>query len=120
VKKFLKLCALWLLIAGLPLQNLHAVAMPFCAPVEASAAVQHQPGHGSAAADHEADHHQPVSAAVNASCDGCGLCDVCSAPAIASMGLGISFDAVDVPPAVLPSRLTLFDPEQPQRPPKQS
>lgn len=121
-----------MLIAGLPLQNLHAVTMPFCAPDQAPAAAHAHPaqagGHGSSAqsdaqfgamAGHDHADHQHAAAGTNKACDGCSQCQACSAPAIVSMTIDALLDPIQTQPPVLTGHPTLFFPEQLQRPPSQ-
>jgi len=109
----LKKCALLLLVLSLPLPSLHALAMPLCNP-DAQRSDMHQHSHGGDAAEHNHDQQAPD---INLTCDGCSMCQVCSAPAIASSALDFSLDVVAAPPSTPGNSLTLFVPEQPQRPP---
>ena len=122
MQNFLKKLALLLLIAGLPLQNLHAVSMPMCNQDQQSTVAHTH----AAQADDAAEHHHadgqdtsPVNDKDKA-CDGCNLCQVCSAPALASASTIVLLDVVHTPPPALISRLSLFVPEQLQRPPLHS
>ena len=114
-----------MLMAGLPLQNLHAVAMPFCAPDKEPAAAHAHPAQDGAQvietemAEHDHAGHQHTSADTNKACDGCSQCQVCSAPAVASVAIDVSFDAVQTPPSAITIHPSLFIPEQLQRPPSQ-
>ena len=114
VSKLLRKIAVLLLIFSLPLQSLHAVAMPVCGQDEQKAAAQHEHAQQGDAAGHE---HDNGTQDVDPACDGCSLCHACSAPAIASVAIELSLDAVETPPATPLSHLSLFVPEQPQRPP---
>ena len=114
-----------MLIAGLPLQNLHAVAMPFCTNDKAAAAAHAHPALDGApdiettAAGHDHGDHQHAAADVNAACDGCSVCQACSAPAVASAAVDVLLDPVQTPPPAIAIHPSLFVPEQLQRPPSQ-
>ena len=124
---FFRKLAVLILIIGLPLQNLHAVAMPFCAPDKATKAADALPAqdgaHDSAqfgtVAGHDHADHQHTSADTSKACDGCSLCQVCSAPAIASVTIDLLLDPVHTPPLAFAIHPSLFVPEQLQRPPSQ-
>jgi hypothetical protein len=124
VKRFLKTLAMLMLIAGLPLQNLHAAAMPVCSQGGESSAAHHQSAPDVAQVGEMAEHdhadHQHASPETNAICDGCGQCQACSAPAVASAALDVLLDPVYTSPPVLTTHASLFVPEQLQRPPLQS
>ena len=123
-----------MLIAGLPLQNLHAVAMPFCASGQETTAAHAHPAQdgshraqadarvsadaGSAAEQDRAD-HQHASADTGNACDGCSQCQACSAPALASVAIDVMLDIVQTPPLTFAIHPSLFTPEQLQRPPSQ-
>lgn len=115
VSKLLKKIAVLLLIFSLPLQSLHAIAMPLCSQDEQQTAAQHEHAQQGDAAGHEHDDGAPD---VNRTCDGCSLCHACSAPAIASIAIDLSLDRVETPKATPLSHISLFVPEQPQRPPR--
>lgn len=114
-----------MLIAGLPLQNLHAVAMPLCNNDKATTAAHAHsapdgvPGIETAAADHDHGDHQHAAADINAACDGCSVCQACSAPAVASVAIDVLLDPVETPPLGFATHPSLFVPEQLQRPPSQ-
>jgi hypothetical protein len=118
VKRFLKILALLMLIAGLSLQNVHAVAMPVCNQDQQTAAAHPQSAQAGDTAEHDHADHQHTSTAADKACDGCGLCQVCSAPAVASVAIDVLLDFVQTPPPALISHPSLFVPEQLQRPPR--
>jgi hypothetical protein len=118
VKQLLKRIALLILTAGLLLQNLHAVAMPSCeVPWRADQpSIAHE--HDDAVSTHEFHQHVALDAdVVTGACDGCASCQTCSAPAVASVTLSISFDVISLPQPTGLSHFALFIPEQPHRPP---
>jgi ABC-type nickel/cobalt efflux system permease component RcnA len=119
VRHFLKTLALLFLMAAMPLQNLHAVVMPFCALAgETNTGHQHAAQSDAAGAqEHDHSHHDQTTSDVNLGCDGCGMCNACSAPALASLLNNLSTHAADTPPAVPASHISLFDPERLHRPP---
>ena len=114
-----------MLVTGLPLQNLHAVAMPFCNQDKAATAAHAHPAPAgapvmeTAAADHDHGDHQHAAADFNAACDGCSVCQACSAPAVASVAIDVLLDPVRTPPPAFAIHPSLFVPEQLQRPPSQ-
>ena len=112
-----------MLIAGLPLQNLHAVAMPLCNQDKATAATHQQSAPDGApvveAAEHDHADHQHASADTEKACDGCSQCQACSAPALASVAIDVMLDIVQTPPLAFAIHPSLFIPEQLQRPPSQ-
>ena len=112
-----------MLIAGLPLQNLHAVSMPNCVQDKQSMAAHHQSApdvaQGGERADHDHAEHQHASSDTNTVCDGCGLCQACSAPAVASAAIDVLLESAYTSPPVLTTHASLFIPEQLQRPPLQ-
>ena len=120
-----------MLIAGLPLQNLHAVAMPLCNQDKETTAAHAHPAldsaqadaqfgaHSGVVADHDHGDHQRAAANTNKACDGCSQCQVCSAPAVASVAIDVLLDVVQTPPLALAIHPSLFVPEQLQRPPSQ-
>jgi hypothetical protein len=123
VTRFLKKLALLMLIAGLPLQNLHAVAMPLCNQDKETTAAHPQSALDGAQVgemdEHDHADHQHTSVDTNKACDGCSQCQVCSAPAIASVAIDVLLDPVQTPPLTLAIHPSLFVPEQLQRPPSQ-
>ena len=112
---FCRKLAVFILIAGLPLQNMHAVAMPLCNQDEQKTVAQHEHAQQGDAVEHQHDDGAPDA---NLVCGGCGLCQACSAPAIASVAIDVSLDTIESPPATPLSHISLFVPEQPQRPPR--
>ena len=112
-----------MLIAGLPLQNLHAVAMPMCNQYQESMAAHvHSAQDGAQSgemAGHDHADHQSTAIDTDKACDGCSLCQVCSAPAVASVAIDVLLDFAQTLPPALISHLSLFVPEQLQRPPLQ-
>jgi hypothetical protein len=134
--QFIRKLAVLVVIAGLPMQNLHAVVMPFCAhDQQTKAAVHAHPAQDGAhetshvggdikaqsAAPGEHDHadHQHASADTANACDGCSQCQACSAPALASAAMHAILDIVQAPPFAFAIYPSLFVPEQLQRPPLQ-
>ena len=112
--RFCRKLAVFLLVACVPLQNLHAVSMPVCTP-EHETAASHQHVDDVDVVAHE---HDSTVSDNGVGCDGCCLCHACSAPAIASVTMDVKLDAVYTLPPAIASRLSLFVPEQPQRPPR--
>lgn len=110
----LRKCALLLLILSLPMQSQHALAMLLCSQGYQSTAAQQYSNHWDAA-EHDANHQAPD---INLTCNGCGMYHTCSAPAIASNILDVSLAIVATLQATPSSPITLFIPEQPQRPPR--
>ncbi len=111
--KLLKKCALLLLMFILPVQSLHALAMPVCNQVDQATTVQ-QYSHDGNVAGHEDDRQ---TSDINLTYDGCSMCHTCPACAIASNVLDVSLDIAATLQATPGSSVTLFIPEQPQRPP---
>ena len=117
-----------MLMAGLPLQNLHAIAMPFCAPDQQTTAAHAHPAEDGAhdgaqvgaQADQDHTDHQHAAADTGKACDGCSQCHACSAPALASVAIDVSLDIVQTPPLAFAIHPSLFVPEQLQRPPRSS
>ena len=124
---------LLMLVCGLPLQNLHAAVMPVCnQDRDQQTSVQHQHPRDANASEHQhpqqtdqqhtddrhAEHqHDDGSSDSKLVCDGCNLCNACSAPAVASLSINVSIDTVEAPLPVATSHISLFDPEQLHRPP---
>ena len=104
-----------ILIAGLPLQNMHAFAMPLCdhdtQTTQASQAHSHD---GEAAAQ---DHEHAASSGVQLACDGCSMCQACSAPAVAGVAFEFSNDAGTSAPISYPVSVISYFPEHHFRPP---
>ena len=92
-----------------------------CAAQVASLAFDDCPGFAALANDAgAAEHHEhAANSGVKLVCDGCSMCNACSAPAIASAAIDVLLDPIQTQPPVLTSHLTLFFPEQLQRPPSQ-
>ena len=102
---FRKLAVL-ILMAGLPLQTMHAYAMPFCDHDAPAAQASEQHAHDAGAAEH---HEHAANSGVKLVCDGCSMCNA----------IDVLLDPIQTQPPVLTSHLTLFFPEQLQRPPSQ-
>lgn len=113
---FCRKLAVFALIACLPLQNLHAVSMPLCTQDQDTTAASHQHADDVDVAGHD---HESTASDNDLDCDGCCLCHACSAPAIASAGIDVLLDFVQTSPPALTSHVSLFAPEQLQRPPSQ-
>ena len=119
-------------MAGIPLQNLHAVVMPFCAPDQQTTPA---PAHPAQAGAHDGAHmgaqvgapaehahdgdHQHAAADTGNACNGCSQCQACSAPALASVAMDVLLDIVQTSPLAFAIHPSLFTPEQLQRPPSQ-
>lgn len=99
---FALLFAFWL-----PLQGLAAVAMPFCAGIEAPAAADQAPGHGPQHDRHDVRHdghdhgHDHGGRAGDdaghagldfSGCDRCGLCHMACAYPVPAVAAALSFD----------------------------
>ena len=113
---FCRKLAVLILMAGLPLQTMHAYAMPFCDHDAPAAQTSEHHAHEADAAEH---HEHAPNSGVKLVCDGCSMCNACSAPAIASAAIDVLLDPIQTQPPILTSHLTLFFPEQLQRPPSQ-
>ena len=88
---FCRKLAVLILIAGLPLQNMHAFAMPLCDhDAQTKAASQPHSHDGEGAAQ---EHEHSTSSDVKLACDGCSMCQACSAPAVAGVAFEFSNDA---------------------------
>ncbi len=109
----LKKCALLLLMFILPMQSLHALAMPVCNQSDQATTVQHH-FHDGDVVEHDDDRQTPD---INVTHDGCSVSHTCSACAIPSNVLDVSLDSVATLQATPSSSVMLFIPEQPQRPP---
>lgn len=114
----------FVIVAGLQLQNVHAFVMPLCDHDEATATHQHpQDGnatdrhaHDGSAGEGLQDGHASA-AGVKAVCDGCSMCQACSAPAMVSMALQFIRDTADAAPrSYLPVVIASL-PERHFRPP---
>lgn len=114
VSKLLRKITVLLLMCGLPVQSLHAVAMPLCNQDGQKTAALHEHAQQGDAAGQEHDNDVTDT---DSACDGCDLCHTCSAPTIASIAIDVLLDTVETPPAAPLSHISLFVPEQPQRPP---
>ena len=91
MRNFFRKLAVLILIAGLPLQNLHAFAMPLCDhDAQTTAASQPHSHDGEGAAQ---EHEHSTSSDVKLACDGCSMCQACSAPAVAGVAFEFSNDA---------------------------
>ena len=93
---------LFLAILWLPLQGVVAVAMPFCPHSLGRPAISSEPEHS------------------DLSCNGCGVCHLACAPAVAA-ATSLAFAPADSIYSQLYSTfIRLFIPEQPQPPPNPS
>ena len=115
MRDFFRKLTVFILIAGLPLQNMHALAMPLCdhdtQTTQASQAHSHD---GEAAAQ---DHEHAASSGVQLACDGCSMCQACSAPAVAGVVFEFSNDAGTSAPIAYSVSAISFFPEHHFRPP---
>ena len=111
---FCRKLAVFILIAGLPLQNMHAIAMPLCDDGKTTQASQKHEHAGDAA---EHSHERSTSSDFKSVCDGCNLCQVCSAPAVAGVAFEFSNDAGTSAPMAYSVSAISFFPEHHFRPP---
>lgn len=112
---FFRKLAVLILIAGLPLQNMHAFAMPLCDHDAQTTNAAQPHTHEAEAVEH--DHEQSTSSGFKLACDGCSMCQVCSAPAVAAVALEFSNNATTS--ALLSYAVSAFSffPEHHFRPP---
>ena len=115
---FLRKLALLMLIAGLPLQGLHAAAMPVCGQDKEEAAVHPQFAQEGDVVAHDHNDQSHASSDADTACDGCSTCQACSAPAVASTAIDVSLTPEQTPPPALAIHPSLFVPEQLRRPPR--
>ena len=115
MREFFRRFAIFILIAGLPLQNMHASAMPLCEQDAQTPQAAQQHTHDGDAAEHE--HEHSTSSGTKLACDGCSTCQACSAPALA----GVAFEVASEPGASAPVSYSVstfsFFPEYHFRPP---
>ena len=111
---FFRKLAVFILIAGLPLQNLHAFAMPLCDHDGQTTEAPQAHAHDGDAAEHD---HEHAASGVKLACDGCSMCQVCSAPAVAGVAFEFSNDAGTSAPISYSASVVSFFPEHHFRPP---
>ena len=115
MSNFLRKLAILVLIAGLPLQNLHAFAMPLCDHDAQTTTASQAHTHDGDAAEH--DHEHATSSGIKLACDGCNMCQACSAPAVAGLAFEFSSETGTSAPISYSASVFSFFPEHHLRPP---
>jgi hypothetical protein len=117
MKQLLRKFILGFLLLWLPLQGFAATGMSFCrhdhTPPPAMQIGMHHDHHGG-----DCSHGQDTpSASSQTPCDDCGYCHLGGAPALLPTFFGFNDTARFSFEFIFDSHLSLFFPEQPQRPP---
>ena len=106
--------AVLILVVGLPLQNMHAYAMPLCDHGGQTAQASEGHAHDGSADEH---HEHSSNSGVKLVCDGCSMCHACSAPAVAGVAFEFANSAGTSAPIFYSVSVFSFFPDDHFRPP---